>query len=231
VCSSDLETLGLTDELALQLEIAKYDYELYKNKFPEDGKITAADSGIITAVNISAGETSLPNMNIIDTKTPEAVPCLSFVLPEEYGNVFKTGDTVIQYFSSPCESIISNKKYNPSINNFIYYSEVNIIKENGVYPGEFIPVKVINDTEIYALVLPLSAVYSGIQGMNTVFVVKTRAGLFGEEYYVKSVPVDIIKQNDYYIAVNNSDIEPDDFIVTASSEPLLSGETVRFSAS
>jgi hypothetical protein len=77
------------------------------------------------------------------------------------------------------------------------------------------------------LVIPKNAVYGGVDGKSYVFTLNERDGLFGREYYVKSVFVDIIWENEFFAAVESEGLNIFSEIITVSSGMLMSGERVR----
>lgn len=64
-------------------------------------------------------------------------------------------------------------------------------------------------------------------GGHSVFIIKTREGLFSKEYYLQEVSVEIIDENDFSAAVKGVALTPTDYVVTTEVASLINGERVR----
>ena len=82
----------------------------------------------------------------------------------------------------------------------------------------------------YDKVVPLTAV-NGSEGEYTIYALKTRDGLFGEEQYVQQVEVEKLAESVLSMAVQADALWEGDKIVVSSTGPLADGETVWVEAS
>lgn len=233
---NQIKSIGSTKELELQLEIAELELGLFKNKFPENGIIYAKRDEIITAVNIDENVIIGLGDTLIETIEINSKPCLKFILPDNYSDKFSEDDTVIQYitetiFNNGVREIAQLTKsvkiekitFDFILNQNIFYCPVASEK---IYPGQIIQIKIVRNSPVYDMVVPLSAIKESGE-KHSVFVLKERDGLFGKEYYIQSETIDILKSNDYNAAIESVNISPFDLIVTESSDYLLSGEIVK----
>ena len=72
--------------------------------------------------------------------------------------------------------------------------------------------------------IPITAVRSDLDG-EYVFVLRTRAGLFGEEQFVQRLDITVVERSSYYVSVDLFNLA--DRVVIATSLPLASGQKVR----
>ena len=63
---------------------------------------------------------------------------------------------------------------------------------------------------------------------NYVYVLKTREGILGEEYYVEEVNVKILDQNDDWVAIESGAIDKDSQIITSADKEFSRGDVVRW---
>ena len=79
----------------------------------------------------------------------------------------------------------------------------------------------------YMLVVPLSAVWETANGALVIYTVETRGGLFGEETYIKELPIKEVIKNNVSMAISGEGVHEFLEVVTATDRPLTDGETVK----
>ena len=81
--------------------------------------------------------------------------------------------------------------------------------------------------EKYRLCLPPAAVHEADK-QNFVYVLKSREGILGEEYYVDTVNVKVLDQNDNWVAIEEGILDKESRIILSSTKEIAKGETVRW---
>lgn len=76
-------------------------------------------------------------------------------------------------------------------------------------------------------VIPYSAIIHGEHGRTFVFVVRANRGLFGPEYVVRLLEVQLVDSNEIYAAISGWNVMIFDEVVVYSSRVISSGEVVR----
>ena len=98
------------------------------------------------------------------------------------------------------------------------------VEDESVYGGQTVDVKIFTISDYYDYRIPIAAVKTDIYG-EYVFVLHTRAGIFGEEQFVQRLDITILEKNGLYASVNSFNLA--DRVVIAASQPVVSGQKVR----
>ncbi len=75
--------------------------------------------------------------------------------------------------------------------------------------------------------LPSSVVLTDAAGRNYVYVVRSRKGLFGDEYYLERNEVTVRDRNDVYVVVGGRNLSGNDNIVVTVNTILISDIVVK----
>ncbi|MDE7121175.1 MAG: hypothetical protein K2O42_03340, partial [Oscillospiraceae bacterium] len=100
------------------------------------------------------------------------------------------------------------------------------VEESGLVYGEIgqLSVNVLSE-ERYDLI-PLDAIH--IENMQKyIYIIEEREGFLGTEFHVKKRTINVIGQNDRYVATRDSGLSASDKIVGYSTKDLTEGLTVR----
>ena len=233
-----LKNAGIDGRLQeLQLEIAEEDVELFKEKYPTDGKIRAKSAGTVYSVNAAAGETMEPGMSLASISGKNSAAGAVFYLTVSDAAFFGVGDAAILYYCDTLyfddneqvmetakNSSVSAKRFAPKDNLYRFYVP---IQSEYVYHGQQVQCKISNRSPIYDFVLPFEALHRGQDDRYFVYVLKKRDGLFGEEYYPEAANVSVFFENGVSAAVSGTNISQFDDIVVWASGYLVPGDIVR----
>ena len=126
--------------------------------------------------------------------------------------------------SVTAETTVRRKDYDETAKTYIYSA---LVKNEYLKHNQSVPLKITRRTRVYDIVIPLRAIATGGENKNYVFIAKERQGLFGTEYYTKSVEVEIIDKNDMYAALRGWAVSMYDDVILASSKYMTPGETVK----
>lgn len=235
------EWLSYRDRAKLEdeLEIVEEELELYKEQVPYDGKVYAENNGVISEVKVNNGDLTKEG-DILAEITDEAQ---SMSVKFSFGGtddvLCRVGDEIqltyketAWYEGKPtteektAQTIVAKREYDTEKKQYFFYADIDNSNKK-FYEGQKIKVNYIISSDLYENVVPLNAISINENRDKVVYVLQTRDGLFGEEYYVKEVKVDQLEKNNVKSAINGDDISTYSEVVVSSSRALTSGETVR----
>lgn len=235
------EWLSYRDRAKLEdeLEIVEGELELYKEQVPYDGKVYAENNGVISEIKVNNGDLTKEG-DILAEITDEAQ---SMSVKFSFGGtddvLCRVGDEIqltyketAWYEGKPtteektAQTIVAKREYDTEKKQYFFYADIDNSNKK-FYEGQKIKVNYIISSDLYENVVPLNAISIDENRDKVVYVLQTRDGLFGEEYYVKEVKVDQLEKNNVKSAINGDDISTYSEVVVSSSRALTSGETVR----
>ena len=232
------QTNGTGDELGqMQLEIAEQELALFLEKYPTDGKVRARGAGVVYSVSAAPGETMEAGTSLASVSGRDSAANAVFYLSEDDAKFFAEGDSAILYYTETYElegesraasfaknSNISGKQYMLKDNLYKFYVP---IQSEYLYHGQQIQLKITNKSPVYDVVVPYGALHQNPDETYFVYVLKTRNGLFGDEYYPEIVNVSVMYENGENAAVNSINLSAYDTVITWASAYLVPGESVR----
>lgn len=213
---SQMELSGLKEELAPYLEILN-----------NEGMITSNVDGMVTNVYLEVGGRVPDSAAIL--LTDDSLPCqFKVILDKEqkkyvgYGEQVSvkldgssnTIDTAVDYFSES-QSMPGS-----------FETLIELPEKTGV-PGLSGKLICSKQGEKYEYCISLFALHKE-ETRNYVYVLKTREGILGEEYYVEEVNVKILDQNDDWAAIESGAIDKDSQIITSADKEFSRGDVVRW---
>lgn len=213
---SQMELSGLKEELAPYLEILN-----------NEGMITSNVDGMVTNVYLEVGGRVPDSAAIL--LTDDSLPCqFKVILDKEqkkyvgYGEQVSvkldgssnTIDTAVDYFSES-QSMPGS-----------FETLIELPEKTGV-PGLSGKLICSKQGEKYEYCISLFALHKE-ETRNYVYVLKTREGILGEEYYVEEVNVKILDQNDDWVAIESGAIDKDSQIITSADKEFSRGDVVRW---
>jgi len=228
------------NEKTAELELKKLKFEKESNNLTKDGKILSDMDGLITAVNIEPGMNTLSDQvmfEIVDISCPLKVTwymnlekASSYAVGSEVnieitGEVIEDEKKVIK--SEVVKTQIAGKEFVADSDRCKYWADIdrnNNIKIS-VGEGQKARVWALLNSPIYDYLLPKNAV-TQIQSKFCVFEVKKRQGAMGMEYYVEENEVEILKEDNFYCAVNGF-FSSNELVVVNTTKPLTDGMQVR----
>lgn len=212
-----------------QLELSELLAELapYQEILNNEGIITADKSGTITDVNVSVGGRVPDGAAIL--LTDDALPCQFKVTfdkdQKKYVGVGDnvsikldgssyTMDTVIDYFSE--SQTISGG----------FETLIDLPEQMGT-PGLSGKLICLKQGDKYECCISPIALHKS-DDRSYVYVLGTREGILGEEYYVEEVNVKVLDQNDNWVAIEPGVIDENSKIITSADKEISKGDVVRW---
>lgn len=235
------EWLSYKDRAKLEdeLEIAEGELELYKEQVPYEGKVCAGNNGLISTVKVNAGDLTKEGDTLAEITDEAQSMSVKFSFGQTDDVLCRVGDEVqltymetAWYEGKPSteektvNTTVIKREYDTEKKQYFFYAEIDNSNKK-FYEGQKIKVNYIISSDLYENVVPLNAISKDENRDTVVYVLQSRDGLFGEEYYVKKVKVDQLEKNNVKSAINGDDISAYIEVVVSSSRALTSGETVR----
>lgn len=215
----------------LDLEAKKKEINKAKKKVKElkekneTTEIKSKYSGIVSAINLRAGDETVPDMEIMTIDIAEEGYTVQITVEAEKTKKIKKGVAaeVVNNWSGNVEAILTDIKNDttPNSKNRILVFSVTGDVESGGYLDLSIPCGSGN----YDAIVPKSAVYSDSDG-SFVLTVTSKSSPLGNRYYAHRVPVEVTVSDELSSAVSGN-IMYGDYVITAASKPISPGDQVR----
>lgn len=210
----------------MNLAALKEELEPFTKILNEEGIIKADMAGTVTDIFVSAGGRVPDGAAVL--LTDDTLPCqFKVFLDKEQKKYIGVGD-------SATVKLDGGSSLDTTVNYFM---------ESQTMPGSFevtielpqnmgitgLSGKIIysKQGEKYECCISPEAVYI----TNTkcfVYVLKTREGILGEEYYVEEVTVRILDQNDAWVAIESGMLDKESKIITSADKEFSKGDVVRW---
>lgn len=215
----------------LDIEAKKKEIEKAKKKVAklkdenETTEILSEHSGVVSAVNIKAGDTTIPDMELITIDIAEEGYTVKITVDAQKSQKIKKGVSaeIVNNWSGNIEAVLTDIKNDTSSNskNRILVFSVTGNVDSGTYLDLSIPCGSGN----YDTIVPKSAVYEDKDG-SFVLVIASKSSPLGNRYYAKKVAVEIQASDEVTCAVSGG-ISNSDYVLTAASKPVSAGDQVR----
>lgn len=219
------------EQLALEAQRKQIaDQQKVVNELREDtvdATIIAPVSGIITALNVSAGHTTVPDQPLAQIEVPDMGYSVSFPVTAEQAKKVRMGDPaeVSNYYWGPeikaTLTGIKNDPENPGKGKLLHFTLSGEV-ENGATLSLAVGQKSAN----YDKVVPNSALRSDANGSFLLTVVSKSTPL-GNRYIATRADVQVLASDDTHSAVASAAMTGWDYVITTSSAPVEPGMQVR----
>lgn len=207
-----------------EIDKAKEKVEKLK-KETETTEVKSAHSGVVNSVNIKAGDTTIPDMELVTIDIAEEGYTVKITVDAEKTKKIKKGveAEVVNNWSGGIEAILTDIKNDTTPNS---KNRILVFSVSGdVSAGSYIDLSIPCGSGNYDAIVPKSAVYEDKDG-NFVLTVVSKSSPLGNRYYAQKVPVEVQASDEISSAVMGS-ISNGDYVLTASSKPVSAGDQVR----
>ncbi len=210
----------------MNLAALKEELEPFTRILNEEGIIKADMSGTVTDIFVSAGG-RVPDGAAIYL-TDDTLPCqFKVLLDKEQKKYIGVGDSVTVKLDGG-SSLDTTVSYFMESQTMPGSFEVTIeLPQNMGIPGLSGKIIYAKQGEKYECCISPEAVYK-TNTKSFVYVLKTREGILGEEYYVEEVTVRILDQNDTWVAIESSALDKESKIITSADKEIRKGDVVRW---
>lgn len=212
-----------------QLELSELQTDLapYQKVLNNEGIITADISGTITDINVSVGERVPDGAALL--LTDDTLPCqFKVILDKDQKKYVGVGDDVsvkLDGSSNTMDTVINYFSESQSVSGG-FETLIDLPEQLGT-PGLSGKLIFSRQGDKYGCCIPPSALYKD-ETRYYVYVLGTREGILGEEYYVEEVTVKVLDQNDNWVAIEPGIIDEDSKIITSADKEISKGDVVRW---
>ncbi len=214
-------------ELASQKrELDNLKQELDEKKADSQGtEIVSKFSGIVSAINISAGEETMPSQSLATIQLVERGFKVSFGCTAEQARSLKVGDVaeLRNIWSYGTEAVLESIKSDPSNPGKMKILTFDITGD--VSPGQNLNISVGSKSQSYEFVVPNTAIREDSKGKYILSVVSKQSPL-GNRYIATRLDVEVLASDDTTSAINGV-LHGNEFVITGSSKPISPGEQVK----
>lgn len=189
--------------------------------------VTAAAAGVITALNVTAGNSTMPGEPMAVIEVQDLGYSLSFPVTIEQAKRVKVGDAAEvsnYYWGSAIKatlSAIKNDPDNPGNGKLLQFR----LDGEELSAGTQLTVSIGEKSANYDVLVPNSALHTDTNG-SFVLVVTSKSTPLGNRYYANRVDVNVLATDDVNSAVSGG-ISSSDYVITTSTKPIESGQMVR----
>lgn len=190
------------------------------------GEIRAEAAGIISAVNVTAGNTAEPEAALLELEVPDRGYQLSISVESDQARKVKVGDRaeLTNYWGPDLEIVLRNIRSDPQSQGG--QKKLLVFSVSGeVESGANLNVSVGAQSANYDVIVPKSAIHSDADG-DFVYVVNAKSTPLGNRYTAAKVSVKVLAQDDVNAAISGG-VAAYDYVITTSNAPITPGSQVR----
>ncbi|MDE6678869.1 MAG: HlyD family efflux transporter periplasmic adaptor subunit, partial [Ruminococcus sp.] len=182
-------------------------------------------SGIVSSVNVKAGETTVPDMPVAVIDIAEEGYTVELSVDAEKAKKIKKGieAEVVNNWNGDITAILTDIKNDTkagSKNRILTFSVT-----GDVSAGSMLDLSIPCGSGSYDTIVPKSAVYKDNQG-SFVLVVNSKSSPLGNRYFAEKVPVEVLASDEVSSAVQGA-INAGSYIITTASKPVNPKDQVR----
>lgn len=221
---------GLGDSSNLDMQAAREAIDEQKALVEEltkdaDGQeITANVSGVVSAINISAGGTAAAETPVVSITVADRGFTLNIPVTNDQARQVRVGDTaeITNYYWSDITATLESIAADPSSQG---QGKMLVFRITGdVEAGTNLTLSIGQRSANYDCLVPNSAIRSDANG-SFVLVVTSKSSPLGNRYVATRAEVQVLASDDTTSAV--SGLANGDYVITTSSKPLEAGDMVR----
>lgn len=220
----------LADPSSLSMQSKREAIEKQKEKIAqleadaEGGEVTANVSGVISAINITAGNTIGPEQALATIQVVDRGYTIKIPVTIEQAKKVTVGDRadLVNYWGGDIEATLENIANDPSNPG---KGKLLVFRLTGeVEPDTNLTLSIGQKSASYDALVPNSAVRSDSNG-SFVLAVVVKSSPLGNRYTATRVDVKVLASDDTMSAV--SGVSQGDFVITTSTKPIEAGTLVR----
>ena len=188
--------------------------------------IDAEITGTVTALNLTAGQTTNPSSPVAVIQPADKGYSLSFSVTNDQAKRLSKGDVAEVVNSWRYDDInvvlesIKNDPTNPGQSKILNFNVT-----GDVTPGESMSVSVGQKSASYDLIVPNSAIREDNNG-KFILIVESKSGPINNRYIATRVDVEVLASDDTQTAVSAA-LYGYEFVITTSTKPVEAGKQVR----
>lgn len=210
----------------MSLAALKEELEPFTRILNEGGIIKSDMAGTVTDIFVSVGGRVPDGAAVL--LTDDTLPCqFKVFLDKEQKKYIGVGDSVSVKLDGG-SSLETTVDYFMESQTIPGSFEVTIeLPQNMGIPGLSGKIIYSKQGEKFECCISPEAVYR-TDTRSYVYVLKSREGILGEEYFVEEVTVKVIDQNDTWVAIESSALDKESKIITSADQEIHKGDVVRW---
>ena len=221
---------ALPDSSDLQVQADKEAIEKKKEEIKkleadaEGGEVTAKVSGVIGAINVTAGNTIGPEQALATIQVVDRGYTIKISVTADQAKKVRVGDKadLVNYWGGDIDATLENIANDPSNPG---KGKLLVFRLSGeVEPDTNLTLSIGQKSANYDCLVPNSAVRSDSNG-SFVLAVVVKSSPLGNRYTATRVDVKVLASDDTMSAV--SGLSQGDFVITTSTKPIEAGTLVR----
>lgn len=230
-----IQTAGIPDASDSTVDIYELTYEqmeLTLSKLEElkkqGGKVKAPVDGIVTKINITAGEKTVDGTAVLLADLGKGLRFTAQITQDQEKYVgrgdlvtLKSGDGKTTLEELTVDSVTDDME-----NEGVCLVTVQI-PENTLEMGESATLTLVKKSEAYPICIPLSALHLDERNQAYVLIAQEVQSILGTERVAYKVPVTVAEKNEAYAALVQGGISSDQEIIVSSDKVLSEGSRVR----
>lgn len=217
---NNLELQSMSIEIEKQQELV--------DKYTKDSvgaEITSPVSGVISAINVSAGKETTPDQAMAVIDVVDRGYIIKIPVTNEQAKQVRVGDTAEvtnYYWGSEVNAVLESITSDPSSAG---QKKLLVFRVSGdVEAGQNITLSVGQRSAPMDTIVPKSAIREDSNG-KFVLIVTSKSTPLGNRYTATRADVQVLAEDDTSVAV--SGLASNDYVITTSSKPLDAGSQVR----
>lgn len=217
---NNLELQSMSIEIEKQQELV--------DKYTKDSvgaEITSPVSGVISAINVSAGKETTPDQAMAVIDVVDRGYIIKISVTNEQAKQVRVGDTAEvtnYYWGSEVNAVLESITSDPSSAG---QKKLLVFRVSGdVEAGQNITLSVGQRSAPMDAIVPKSAIREDSNG-KFVLIVTSKSTPLGNRYTATRADVQVLAEDDTSVAV--SGLASNDYVITTSSKPLDAGSQVR----
>lgn len=215
----------------LEIEAKKKEVDNMKKKIDKlrkDNSITEIKSkysGIVSSVNVKAGEATVPDAPVAVIDIAEEGYTVELSVDAEKAKKIKKGieAEVVNNWNGDITAVLTDIKNDTkagSKNRILTFSVT-----GDVSAGSMLDLSIPCGSGSYDTIVPKSAVYKDSQG-SFVLVVNSKSSPLGNRYFAEKVPVEVLASDEVSSAIQGA-VNAGSYIITTASKPVNPKDQVR----
>lgn len=189
-------------------------------------EILAPQAGIVTTINVKAGDTTVASTPLAVVETPDLGYSLTFSVTAAQAKKVTVGQTaeISNYYSdSDIKATLTSIKTdpaNPGVNKILTFTLTGEVET-----GSQLSLTVGEHSADYQFIVPNSAIRTDSTG-DFILIVESKSTPLGNRYIARRVDVQVLDKDDTNTAVSGG-LAGYEYVITTSSAPLEPGMQVR----
>ena len=220
------------DVLQMQIALAQRDVDEAREEVDtllekaQGTTVTADISGTVTAVNVTAGNTTSPGNPLVVLQPEGKGYTMSFTVTNDQARKLAVGDRadlVNAWRYDDVEVTLASKRPDPNSpgqNTLLTFDVTGLVT-----PGQSLSITVGQQSGNYDLVVPNSAIREDSNG-KFILIVESRSTPIGTRYIATRVDVQVLASDDTKSAVSGG-LYGYEYVITTATKPVDAGQQVR----